>query len=125
MTGAVEKMRAAWGDTAPEWVVTLAEACAESSQNKVAEQLGRSAPLVSQVLAKRYPGDLADVEARVRGVFMNGTITCPELGEMSSKECRDWRQKARRFGNANMLRVRMYRACNRCTLFQGESHVGS
>lgn len=123
MSDVLTKTRDAWGGDAPDWVVALADACAESSQNKVAKRLGRSAPLVSQVLANRYPGNMEDVEARVRGVFMNGTITCPQLGEMSSKACRDWRQKARRYGNANMLRVRMFRACNRCPQHQGESNA--
>lgn len=119
MTGPISKMRDAWGADAPDWVIALAEAAQASSQNRVAAQLGRSAAVVSQVIGRRYPGDMSDVEARVRGVFMNARISCPELGEMSSKECRDWKQKARSFGNANMLRVRMFRACNRCALFKG------
>lgn len=125
MTGPVEKMRAAWGEDAPDWIVALAEACALSSQNKVAARIGRSAAVVSQLLARRYPGDLDGAEARIRGVFMNGRVTCPELGQMSSKECQDWQAKARNFGNANMLRVRMFRACNRCPLNRGGSHVAS
>ncbi len=43
----------AWGDTLPDWVRALAEACEASSQNKVAQQLGYSGALVSNVLRNR------------------------------------------------------------------------
>lgn len=121
MTGPMHKALTGWGSDMPDWIEALVAACANSSQNKVAQKLGRSAAVVSQVLGNSYPGDMAGIEARVRGVFMNGTITCPELGEMNAMECQQWQVKARRFGNANMLRVRMFRACNRCPVFRKEA----
>ncbi|WP_107495300.1 hypothetical protein [Thalassobius sp. I31.1] len=118
MSDPVETARAAWGPELPEWVLRLAEECASSSQVKVAKQLSRSASLVNQVLKGKYKGDLNAVEACVRGVFMSGTVTCPELGAIPSNECQEWRKKSRNFGNANRLRVRMFRACNGCALNQ-------
>ncbi|PID95883.1 MAG: hypothetical protein CSA85_00100 [Alphaproteobacteria bacterium] len=103
-----------WGSTPPDWVVRLAEECEASSQRQVAARLDRSGALVNQVLKNKYKGDLAAVEDCVRGVFMNGVIDCPALGAIPSNECHDWRKKARQFGNANMLRVRMFRACTHC-----------
>lgn len=113
---AVLTAREAWGAEIPDWVVRLAEECAASSQVKVAKRLSRSASLVNQVLKRKYKGDLKAVEDCVRGVFMAGTENCPELGDIPSNECQEWRKKSRNFGNANMLRVRMFRACNDCPL---------
>lgn len=113
---AVLTAREAWGAEIPDWVLRLAEECAGSSQVKVAKRLSRSASLVNQVLKGKYKGDLKAVEDCVRGVFMAGTVSCPELGDIPSNECQEWRKKSRNFGNANMLRVRMFRACNDCVL---------
>lgn len=114
MSSQIETTIEAWGGDAPDWVIRLAEECAATSQVKVARRLGRSGALVNQVLRNRYKGDMAGVEDCVRGIFMNGTIDCPALGAIPSNECHDWRKKSRQFGNANMLRVRMFRACNHC-----------
>ena len=68
MNGPVDIARDAWGDDLPDWVLALAQACALTSQNRVAEDLGRSASLVSTVLRKKYPGNMEAIEERVRGV---------------------------------------------------------
>ncbi|UWQ00828.1 hypothetical protein K3X44_09900 [Aliiroseovarius crassostreae] len=116
MSDPVKDMTAEWAGSAPDWVLCLAQECAASSQRQVALRLERSGALVNQVLRNKYKGDMAAVAARVRGVFMNGTIACPALGNIPANECQDWREKSRKFGNANMQRVRMFKACNRCTL---------
>ncbi len=103
-----------WGTGIPEWVSVLASECDQSSQRAVATKLNRSGALVNQVLKNKYNGDLNAVEDCVRGVFMNGTTACPELGSIPSNECHDWRKKAQKFSSANTLRVRMYRACKKC-----------
>lgn len=64
MSGAVTKTNpvataeAHWGADMPDWIRALAEACAETSQNKVATRIGRSAgprqPCPSQELSGRY-----------------------------------------------------------------------
>ncbi|MFI0477428.1 hypothetical protein [Paracoccus jiaweipingae] len=119
MSGPVETARAAWGDQLPEWVEALARECANTSQNRVAARLGRSAALVSQVLRAKYSGDLAAVEERFNGVFCAATTDCPELGLIPAQQCQDWQRQARRFVNVNAVRVRMFRACNACPKFKG------
>jgi len=111
---------AAWAPVPPDWIVVLAQACDQASQARVAADLGRSPSLVNQVLKGRYKGDLSAVEARVRGVFMDATRTCPALGRIKLNECQDWREKARRFTNTNGQRVRMFRACNACAVGREE-----
>lgn len=114
MNAARQTAVAAWGDAMPDWVAELSSACAMTSQNRVAKQLGVSAAMVSTVLANKYPGDMGRIEDLVRGHFMNGTINCHALGEIPTNVCRDWREKARNFGSANSQRVQMFRACNAC-----------
>lgn len=115
MSGSIDTARAAWGEECPDWVMTLATACAETSQNKVATQINRSASLVSAVLSKKYKGDMVAVEEVVRGVFESAMVTCPVLGEIASNACRDWQLKARSFLPVTSERVSMYHACNRCS----------
>ncbi len=109
-----------WGADMPDWVAALARACTETSQNKVAARLGRSAALVSTVLRKRYGGSMTTVEELVRGVYLAQTVACPALGTLPMHECRAWIIKAAVFQNTNALRVRMYRACQTCPRFAGE-----
>ncbi len=114
MSGPVETAHKAWGDDLPDWVERLALECAATSQNRVAKAMNRSAAMISQVLRRKYPGDLSAVEELVQGVFMSAVIECPALGRIPANDCQDWRMKARRFVNVNAMRVRMYRACARC-----------
>lgn len=115
--------RAHWGPDMPEWVQALADACTETSQNKVAARLNRSAALVSTVLRNRYAGNMETVEQLVRGVFLAETADCPALGTLPMHECTAWRVKARAFANTNALRVRMYRACRTCPRFKATAAV--
>lgn len=119
----LDTARAHWGAHMPDWVQALADACTETSQNKVALRLGRSAALVSNVLRNRYGGSMQTVEQLVRGVLLAETVDCPALGTMPMHECNAWRVKASAFANTNALRVRMYRACQTCSRFKGESDV--
>lgn len=114
MSAPLKTVTESWGADAPDWVIRLAEECADSSQRQVAGRLDRSGALVNQVLKNKYNGDLAAVEECVRGLFMNGTIECPALGCIPSNECQDWRKKSRDRRAANMLRVRMFKACKHC-----------
>lgn len=125
MSGPLDVAREAWGDLMPEWIEQLALQCAASSQNKVATRLGRSAALISQVLRNKYPGDLGRIEELFRGHFMAETVRCPELGTLPMHECHGWMGKARQFQSSNSLRVRMYRACQRCPRFRkGGNNAG-
>lgn len=123
MSGPVEIAQKAWGDELPDWVLALAEACARTSQNRVAEDLGRSASLVSNVLRRKYPGNMAAIEERVRGTFMSVVISCPVLGELPTDRCQMWRQRAHRLQTHNTHRVRMYRACRRCPRYLEEEQL--
>lgn len=121
MSDPVSIAQDAWGEALPDWVLRLAEECAASSQNKVASRLGRSAALVSNVLRRKYQGDMAAVEDVVRGRFMRATVQCPALGEVSTAVCRDWMALAKTYNNANSERVRMYRACRSCPRMKKEA----
>ncbi|NEX47631.1 hypothetical protein [Pseudotabrizicola algicola] len=121
MSGPLDTARAAWGDGLPDWVEGLAIECGKASQAKVAKALGRSASLVSAVLANKYGGDLVAVEERYRGVYGRAVVACPALGNMPTNECQDWRAKAKRFQTGNPLRSRMFRACQRCPRYLKET----
>lgn len=111
----------AWGTPLPDWVRALAIQCQRTSQNDVARQLGRAPAVVSTVLRKKYTADTARIEERVRGVFMDGKVICPAMGDLPMNECQDWREKARTFAAGNPLRTRMFRACRACPLNQKEA----
>ncbi len=113
-SGALSIARAAWGEALPDWVEAMAIECEATSQNRVAARMGRSAAMVSQVLRRKYPADLAAVEEVFRGVFQEARVQCPALGALPSNECQDWRRKSRSFAPGNPLRLRMFRACAHC-----------
>jgi hypothetical protein len=116
---ALDTARTFWGEDLPDWVDALARACDETSQNKVAVKMERSAALVSNVLRNRYSADTGIVEDLVRGHFMREVVDCPALGEIGKQVCRRWRGKAANFENVNSQTVTMYRACNRCPIHKG------
>lgn len=115
--------RAAWGEPLPDWVETLAIACGKTSQARVAVQLERSGAVISQVLRKIYPAEMDRIEERVRGVFMDGRVACPGLGEIATQACQDWRDKAPHIVLGNPLRQRMHRACNACPRYLSKDAV--
>ncbi|WP_334128251.1 hypothetical protein [Sneathiella sp.] len=105
-----DRMSAAWGDSAPDWVLAMAKRCDElKSQRKVADMIGYSTTAVSMVLAKNYAGDIAAIEEAVRGALMKKTVQCPVLGDLPSNEC--LAHQKRPFSTANRLRIRLYEAC--------------
>lgn len=114
---AIQKARDAWGDDLPDWVLGLAQECAKTSQNKVAVKMGYSAALISQVLSRKYPGDLSGVRDRYLGIYEAQVVDCPELGNMPLHICQNWRKKARQLQPANARNVQMFRACTRCPVF--------
>ena len=109
-----------WGSPLPDWVRALALACGRTSQSKVAAQLGRAPAVVSTVLRNKYGADTSRIEERVRGVFLNGKVECPEWGLLPTHKCQDWREKAKTFAPGNPTRTRMFRACNCCPVFKKE-----
>ena len=110
----IDIARAAYGKDLPDWVEALALACGRSSQAAVARQLDRSGAVVSQILRAIYPAKTTQIEERVRGVLMNGTVECPALGPLPIQICQDHRQRARESVITNSHRARMQRACSNC-----------
>lgn len=110
----LDTARKFWGAPLPDWVETLALACGKTSQSKVASLLGYSGAAISNVLNKAYLAETDRIEERVRGVYMDGRVACPGLGEIAVHHCQDWRGKAGQTVIGSPLRQRMYRACNAC-----------
>ena len=110
-----EKARLSWGDELADWIRVMADAADQSSQSKVAKQLGISTTQVSQIIGKSYQGNTTTAEARVRGVLMKETVSCPALGEIGKDVCSKWRESSRQFSPHNTMRVRMMRACRGCS----------
>ena len=97
-----------------DWLEVLRAACAtpNSSQRKVAERLGYSTSVISQVLGGKYAGDIKAVKAKVEGVFMGATVECPVVGELPRNRCLEY--QGRQFAATNHLRVQLSRSCPDC-----------
>lgn len=92
-----------------EWLEVLRAEVACRSQSAVAEQLGVSKTMISQVLSGKYPSDPVDLRSKVEGRFMKRTVQCPILGEITVDKCRF--HQGRPFASTNPQRVLLYRAC--------------
>lgn len=110
----IDIARDAWGDPVPDWIEVLAGKCGTMTQRLVAERIGYSAGLVSQLLRNRYKGNIAAIEEAVRGAWMGSTVVCPVMGTIPTDTCRDWQRKARKYVPSSNNRVRMFRACGKC-----------
>lgn len=83
----IETAKAAWGSDMPDWVEALARACDASSQGKVAIRLGKSGPMISQVINRRYAANYTAIENLVRGRLMLETVPCPVIGDIALDQC--------------------------------------
>jgi hypothetical protein len=109
----VTKARLAWGDDLPDWVLEVAEMADRQSLNACAKTVGYSAAALSQVIARRYPGTLSNIEDKVRGALMGVKVDCPVLGSIGRHVCLDWQAKPQAVTNST--RSKLYRACrDRC-----------
>lgn len=111
MTGDIsmaEKARAAWGEV-PDWIEELAALVDRDGLNRAGERIGYSASAISTTIRNRYQGDLARVEAKVRGALMGETVVCPVLGEIGRDRCLDWQKKP--FAPTSAVRVQVFHAC--------------
>jgi hypothetical protein len=109
---AIARARAAWGDPLPVEIMALAEACTLRPAARVAAEIGYSPAVVSNVLARKYPGDRQAVFARIRGVLLGEQVACPVLGDIGRDQCLDHQKP--RAGSANPTRARLKRACPSC-----------
>jgi hypothetical protein len=108
----IAKARAAWGETIPAEVLILAEACKGRTSRAVAQQLGYSDAVISHVLAKKYPGDVGKVFAKIRGALMGEMVMCPILDEIGRDRCLT--EQAKPFAATNSTRARLFHACRTC-----------
>ncbi|NDW04044.1 transcriptional regulator [Jiella pacifica] len=104
----LEKARTSWSP-APDWIEELALFADAQGLKGAALRTGVGGSTISQVLSKKYPGVLGNVEARVRGALMRETVDCPVLDEMRRDVCLNWQAKP--FAATSSLRVSMFRAC--------------
>lgn len=113
--------RKSWG-ALPDWVSALITACDApgTSQRKVADKLGVSPAVVSQIISNKYAADLSNMEDRIRSVFLSGDVECPALGTISSKTCLRWRDKAADLRSSSPIAVQMFKSCNACPRFNAE-----
>lgn len=102
------KAREAWG-APPDWIVELAQECNRTTAAKAAKRIGYSSAVISHVLARRYPGDIDRVAAKVRGALMGETVACPIVGEIGRDRCLN-EQRMDNTG-ASSIRAKLYRAC--------------
>ena len=93
----------------PAWLAALQQAVKSSSLATVAQRLGVSRTLVSQVCNQKYPGDLERVQKLVEGVYLSCTVMCPILGEIRQDQC--LAHQARSNVSSNPLYIQVYKAC--------------
>jgi len=105
----IEKASNAWSGDMPVWVRELALEANRTTQAKAAKKIGYSSAVLSHVFANNYPGDLASVEAKVRGALMGETVVCPVVGEIGRDRCLN--EQAMPHTGASSIRARLYRAC--------------
>lgn len=105
----------------PEYVLPILErAIAERNNSKgvggatkVAEELGTSPSMVTQIRNGNYPeGSLQKWYAEIVAKFGHETVNCPELRcEINLASCTEHK---RRQPTADSFYARMYRACQAC-----------
>jgi hypothetical protein len=106
------RAQVAWNNNPPVEITALAEACNRRSAAAVARDLGYSPAVVSQLIANKYPGDVARVIDKIRGLLLGETVDCPVLGELARHRCLDEQRKP--FSTSSSTRVRLYHACRTC-----------
>lgn len=93
----------------PDWVVQLAAWTDRMKLRGVAARLGVSTTMISQVIGKKYNGDMSRIETVVRGSLMGETVACPVLGDMTRDICLGWQAKEPL--PSSSMRSQMYDAC--------------
>lgn len=102
--------RAAYGDALPDWVEELAKLATQTTGVHAAKKIGLSSSIVTSVCRAKYTGDLAAVEARVRGALMGDEVDCPGAGSPIRRD-RCLREQKTPFNASSPHRVAMYHAC--------------
>lgn len=105
----IQKAEKAWGKI-PDWIMTLAAACDETSIRKTARQIGVSPALLSLTIRRSHHASLRFVEQVVREKLMQASVDCPVLGRISGAMCKKNQKKT--FNGTNPVAVLLFRACN-------------
>lgn len=111
-TDFLAKAREAWGDEMPPEVEALASAAQSRTGSAVAKEIGYSGAVVSNVISRKYAGDLAAVFAKIRGALLGETVDCPVIGQIGRDRCLAEQKKP--FAATNSTRVKLFRACRTC-----------
>jgi len=109
-------------DTKPsqpeEWLQVLDQECKRTSQQQVADRLGKgiSATLINQALKGIYPSQkgLDRLQEKVEGAYMGKTINCPVLDEITRDICIEKQEQP--FAATNAQRVKLFRTCKTCPI---------
>lgn len=109
----IETAKQNWGENLPDWIEVLANEADKSSQNKIAQKIGKSSAAISQILKNAYPGTIENIEAAVRANLMNGSHDCPVFGTILIRECTN--NQRRQFpSSGNPVTIRIFKACRNC-----------
>ena len=104
----VQKAADAWG-VVPDWVSELAQIADHLGQKKAAETIGYSNGLISQVINRKYGGDMEGVEQRVRGALMGLKVECRVLGPIGRDRC--LQEQKEPFRATSAFRAQIFHAC--------------
>lgn len=91
-----------------KWLAVLREQVELNGQRPVAERLGVSNTVVSQVVNEKYPGDMARIQALVESVYMAKSVPCPVLGSIAWHACQ---QHQKNHYTSNPQKLKLYKAC--------------
>ncbi|WP_257195910.1 MULTISPECIES: hypothetical protein [unclassified Bradyrhizobium] len=105
----VEKAKGAWGDPLPDWIQALAEEADRIKLAGIARKLDYSQAAISTVLSKKYAGDVARIEGKVRGFLLGAKVMCPVYGEIGRDQCLDLQKVQPPFSSEASSRC--YRCC--------------
>ncbi|STQ75507.1 transcriptional regulator [Grimontia hollisae] len=91
------------------WLDVLKEQVESTSLSSVANAMGVSKTMISQVINGKYPGNLERVQGLVESMYMGHTVECPVLGEIPKHKCAA-HQAATHVGSSPQA-IRLWKAC--------------
>ena len=93
------------------WLEVLQAEVAASSLAVVADKLGLSRTLISQVCNQKYPGDLGRVQKLVEGTLMGHTVICPIMGEIPVHQCLAYQRRGPKEVGNSPVDIKLWKAC--------------
>ncbi|WP_299001694.1 helix-turn-helix transcriptional regulator [uncultured Shewanella sp.] len=90
------------------WTTILSQQAKARGQVAVANELGVSKTVVSQLINGKYPGDLNRMQALVEGAYMAKTVSCPIMGDIPLHQCDKYQRNTL---TSHPTRLKLYRAC--------------